>query len=51
MYSALQAGAQYGMHTLDQSLAELVRRRVISTETALEKCHHREDLLRMMGQG
>jgi len=51
VYSALQAGAQYGMHTLDQSLAELVRRRVISTETALEKCHHREDLLRMMGQG
>ena len=25
IYSAMQAGAQHGMHTLDQHLAELVR--------------------------
>jgi twitching motility protein PilT len=24
LYTALQAGSQYGMHTLDQNLAELV---------------------------
>jgi twitching motility protein PilT len=51
IYSALQAGAQYGMHTLDQSLAELVRRRTITLETAIERCHHREDLMRLLGQG
>jgi hypothetical protein len=36
---------------MDQSLADLARRRLITTEVALEKCHHREDLLRLMGQG
>jgi twitching motility protein PilT len=51
VYSALQAGAQFGMHTMDQSLAELVRRRAISVEAALEKCHHREDLMRLIGRG
>ncbi|HEY6795557.1 MAG TPA: type IV pilus twitching motility protein PilT [Kineosporiaceae bacterium] len=51
VYSALQAGAQFGMHTLDQSLADLVRRRVITVEVALEKCHHRDDLMRLIGRG
>jgi twitching motility protein PilT len=51
VYSALQSGAQFGMHSLDQSLADLVRRRVITPETGLEKCHHREDFLRLIGQG
>jgi twitching motility protein PilT len=51
VYSVLQAGAQHGMHSLDQSLADLVRRREISMETALERCHHREDLMRLTGQG
>jgi twitching motility protein PilT len=51
VYSTLQAGAQYGMHTMDQSLADLARRRLITTEVAVEKCHHREDLMRLMGQG
>jgi len=50
VYSALQAGAQHGMHTLDQSLADLVRRRQITLETAVEKCHHREDLMRLLGK-
>ena len=30
IYSAMQAGAQHGMHTLDQHLAELVRNRRIT---------------------
>jgi twitching motility protein PilT len=51
IYSALQAGSQYGMHTLDQSLADLVRRRQVTREIGLEKCHHREDFLRLIGQG
>jgi len=51
IYSALQAGAKHGMHTLDQHLAELVRSGRITYETALEKCHHVEDFNRLTGRG
>jgi len=47
----MQSGGQFGMQTLDQSLADLVRRRAITMETALEHCHHREDVMRLAGQG
>jgi twitching motility protein PilT len=50
IYSSMQAGAQYGMHTLDQHLAELVRTRVITYEQGLEKCHHSEDFNRLIGR-
>ncbi len=50
IYSALQAGAQHGMHTLDQNLAELVKAGRISYDTAFEKCHHVEDFTRMAGR-
>ena len=51
VYSVLQAGAQHGMHTLDQNLADLVKGRKITLETALERCHHRDDLMRLSGKG
>jgi twitching motility protein PilT len=51
IYSALQAGAQHGMHTLDQHLAELVRTGRITYEVGLEKCHHVEDYTRLTGRG
>jgi twitching motility protein PilT len=51
IYSALQAGGQHGMHTLDQHLAELVRTRRISMDHGLEKCHHVEDFTRLVGRG
>jgi twitching motility protein PilT len=51
IYSALQAGAQHGMHTLDQHLAELVRTGRISMEQGREKCHHMEDFNRLVGRG
>jgi twitching motility protein PilT len=51
IYSALQAGGQFGMHTLDQHLAELVRSRRITLEQGLEKCHHVEDFNRLVGRG
>jgi len=51
IYSAMQAGAQHGMHTLDQHLADLVKRGRITYETALEKCHHVEDFNRLAGRG
>lgn len=50
IYSAMQAGAQQGMHTLDQHLAELVKGGRISYETGLEKCHHPEDFNRLTGR-
>ncbi len=51
IYSALQAGAKHGMHTLDQHLAELVRQGKVTYEGALEKCHHVEDFNRLTGRG
>jgi twitching motility protein PilT len=50
IYSAMQAGAKQGMHTLDQHLAELVRLGRISYETGLENCHHVEDYNRLTGR-
>jgi twitching motility protein PilT len=50
IYSVMQAGAQHGMHTLDQHLAELVRTRAISYEVGLEKCHHIDDFNRLCGR-
>jgi twitching motility protein PilT len=50
IYSAMQAGAQHGMHTLDQHLAELVRTHQITYEVGVEKCHHIEDFNRLVGR-
>jgi len=50
IYSSMQAGAQQGMHTLDQHLADLVRTGKITYETGLEKCHHMEDFNRLTGR-
>ena len=51
IYSAMQAGGKYGMQTMDQSLAALVARGVISMETAIERCANEEDLRRLSGGG
>ena len=51
VYSAMQAGARHGMHTLDQHLADLTRGRVITYEQGVEKCHHIEDFNRLTGRG
>ncbi len=50
IYSAMQAGARHGMHTMDQQLAELVKAGRISHATGLEKCHHVEDFNRLTGK-
>ena len=50
IYSAMQAGAQQGMHTMDQHLAELVKSGKISYESGLEKCQHIEDFNRLTGR-
>jgi twitching motility protein PilT len=51
IYSSMQAGAKYGMHTMDQHLAEMVRGSRITYETAAERCHAVEELNRMLGRG
>lgn len=50
IYSAMQAGAKQGMHTMDQHLSELVKTGKITYETGLEKCHHVEDFNRLTGR-
>ena len=50
IYSALQAGAKFGMHTMDQNLAELVRNHRITYEVGLDKAHHIEDYNRLCGR-
>ncbi len=49
IYSTMQAGARYGMQTMDQSLAALVKSRRITLETALERAANPDDLRRLTG--
>ncbi|MDQ1403893.1 MAG: twitching motility protein PilT [Actinomycetota bacterium] len=49
IYSSMQAGGKYGMQTMDQSLSALVKRNVITMETAIERCANEEDLRRQVG--
>jgi twitching motility protein PilT len=49
IYSAMQAGAQHGMQTMDQNLADLVKAHKITYEHGLEKCHHVDDFKRLTG--
>ena len=50
IYSAMQAGGQYGMQTMDQSLAELVKANRITYDLALERCANESDLARLCGR-
>jgi twitching motility protein PilT len=50
VYSAMQAGARHGMQTMDQCLADLVKRHRITYDLALERCHHVEDFSRLCGR-
>jgi twitching motility protein PilT len=48
IYSAMQSGGRYGMVTMDQSLAALVRANQISLDSALERCASEADLRRLI---
>ena len=48
--TAMQAGGVHGMITMDQSLAELVRRSAITYEAAVERCANIEDFERLCGR-
>ncbi len=47
--SALQTGSKFGMHTLNQNLAELVESNQITYETAREKCSDAAELHQLLG--
>ncbi|MGL4339457.1 MAG: PilT/PilU family type 4a pilus ATPase [Rhodoglobus sp.] len=49
--SALQAGRDLGMHTMDQHLADLVTSGQITKGDALERAQNREDLLQLIQGG
>jgi twitching motility protein PilT len=51
IYSSMQAGGKYGMQTMDQALANLVKGSIISMATALERCANGDDLKRLVGGG
>ncbi|HTX62591.1 MAG TPA: type IV pilus twitching motility protein PilT [Acidimicrobiales bacterium] len=43
IYSLMQTGAQHGMQTMDQSLAQLVRDRAVSEGVAVDRCRSASD--------
>ena len=49
IYSAMQAGAKHGMHSMDQMLAELVKNGEVARAVAEERCANVEDLRRLIG--
>ena len=51
IYSLMQAGGRFGMQTMDQSLANLVKAGKITQNLAYERCHDPEELNRLIGGG
>jgi twitching motility protein PilT len=51
IYSAMQAGGQFGMRVMDQALAYLVTNQKITMELARQRCHDPQELERLAGGG
>jgi len=49
IYSIMQAGGRFGMQTMDQALANLVKSGRITQQLAYERCHDPEELNRLIG--
>ena len=49
LYSLMQLGAQQGMRTMDEALAELVGKCTITLEEALTRCVHPDQLRKIYG--
>ncbi|HXX40120.1 MAG TPA: type IV pilus twitching motility protein PilT [bacterium] len=49
--SAIQTGGQFGMQTMDSALADLHKRGLISTETAILRAIHPDEMKRLIGAG
>ena len=50
IYSAMQSGGKYGMQTMDQALADLVKAGKITYDLALERSADQADLARLCGR-
>jgi twitching motility protein PilT len=48
IYTAMQAGGKFGMHVMDQHLAELVNKGRVTYEGALERCHRPDEFNRLV---
>jgi twitching motility protein PilT len=48
IYSAIQSGSKYGMQTMNQSLAELVKRRLITREDAMNRSTLPDELAQLL---
>ena len=51
IYTTIQVGGKFGMQMMDQHLAELVKKRAITYEDALERCHKPGEFNRLVGRG
>ncbi len=48
IYSVIQTGSQYGMQTMDAALADLVKRGIVSRDTALRKSSNPDEVERLI---
>lgn len=49
IYSAMQAGGQYRMQTMDHSIAALYKNGIISYEVAMARCANKDEMKRLIG--
>jgi twitching motility protein PilT len=49
IYSAMQAGGQYKMQTMDHSIAALFKRGIVSYDIAMSRCNNRDEMVRLIG--
>ncbi|MBI3628274.1 MAG: type IV pilus twitching motility protein PilT [Candidatus Rokubacteria bacterium] len=48
IYSAMQSGQKFGMHTMNQSLVELIKKRLITREEAINRSTLPEELVQLL---
>jgi twitching motility protein PilT len=51
IYSSIQSGSKFGMQTMNQSLAELVKRRQVTREEAVNRSTLPEELIQLLNDG
>ncbi len=49
IYTAIETGAQFGMVTMDKSLAEVIKRGLVDPEIALAKAHNPDEVRTLAG--
>ena len=48
IYSYMQTGSRSGMQTMEQSLAELIVRRIVDSDEAIARSSRREELITLV---